>query len=195
MVKAEERVSKYLKSLEDNKVLTHEQMSMIRGVYTKVKPNVAENLYMDIVSVCVTNILDSEDNTTEESLISEVNMTLGLDRHEHEEIALKSLSGVDAVMEEEDDRDKYKAMIQVIEEMKKTKDLNNAIFLDILNGESELVVAKKYRLTTKEVKDIFNERLEFVESILIVHGDVIIRDVESREPFKSNVKMLTDPNK
>ena len=113
----------------------------------------------------------------------------------NEEIALKSLSGVDAVMEEEDDRDKYKAMIQVIEEMKKTKDLNNAIFLDILNGESELVVAKKYRLTTKEVKDIFNERLEFVESILIVHGDVIIRDVESREPFKSNVKMLTDPNK
>lgn len=192
MVKADERVSKYLKSLEDNKVLTSKQMSMIKSVYHKVKPNVVENLYMDIVSVCVSNILDNEDNTTEESLINEVNMTLGLNRNEHEEVALRSLSGIDEVMNEEEDKDKYKAMFQVIEEMKENKDLNNVIFLDILNGESELAVAKKYRLTTNEVKNIFSERLEFVESILIVHGDVIIKDVESREPFKSNVKMLTD---
>ena len=87
------------------------------------------------------------------------------------------------------------AIDDVMDRLITSKNLKNAIFLDILNGESELVVAKKYRLTVKEIKDIYDERLGFVESILVVDHDILIKDVESREPIKSNTKIVTEPTK
>lgn len=189
MVKAEERVNKFINEIKG--IIGVEKVKIIRDTYEIIKPSVCEDLYMDIVSVCVTVALNGEE-VTKENLINTVRESLGLNDNGREVLALRSLCGNDAMTIDDPRSD---AIDDVMDRLITSKDLKNAIFLDILNGESELVVAKKYRLTVKEIKDIYDERLGFVESILVVDHDILIKDVESREPIKSNTKIVTEPTK
>lgn len=219
MVKAEDRVRKYIRALDDNHVFNSWHINLISDVYETVKPEVAEDLYMDIVSVCVTLIL-SEEDTTYEAIVAEVRKTLGLNRHDDKEVGLREIVDPYASKNEKDDGvksskklvskygmyggeedDMRKALEETIDtlvdnsnNLNNPVDVSNAIFLDVvIRGLTREQVAKKYRMPLTTISEILEERKEFVAEKLVVDYDVVVKDVETREPYKSLAKQMTDP--
>lgn len=221
MVKAERKVEKYFDELSAKGVLSKWHLSLISDVYEAVKVGVAKDLYMDIVSVCVISILE-EENVSYENLVDKVTKTLGLERNNHVEISLKSITDPYASKDEKDDgvrtskrlvsKDALydsnddsmdKALKSTIDSLRNNSndltnpiDVCNAIFLDVIvNGLTREQAAKKYRMTLSAISSIIEERKEAVTDMLVVDYDVVVKDVETREPYKSLVKQVTDSNK
>lgn len=219
MVKAEDRVKKYIKALEKNHVFDSWHINLISDVYETVKPEVAEDLYMDIVSVCVTFIL-AEKSATYEKMVDEVRKTLGLNRHDDKEVGLKEIVDPYASKNEKDDGvksskklvSKYgmyggeedemrKALEETIDtlvdnsnNLNNPVDVSNAIFLDVvIRGLTREQASKKYRMPLTTISEILEERKEAVVDILVVNYGVVVKDVETREPYKSLAKQMTDP--
>ncbi|MBQ9019482.1 MAG: hypothetical protein IJ097_04160 [Bacilli bacterium] len=189
MVKAEERVNNFINEIKD--VIGEDKTNIIKESYELIKSNVCEDLYMDIVSVGVTFALGGGE-VTMDNIIREVNEALGIKENNPELVSLRSLNDKDAIGIDEVRKN---AIGQIVERLKTSRDLKNAIFLDILNGENISLVAKKYRLTQEQIRNIYEERLGFIESIMVVDHNILIKDIESREPIKSNIKIVTDSKK
>lgn len=189
MIKADDRVKNFINELEKNKLFDESDISRFRMVYSLIKPEVCEDLYMDIISSCVTTALSAKGEGKEmnvPSLCSDVRNALGLvDYKDNEIMSLRDVRGTDEAVTD------HAMMGQIIEKLKCSKDLENAVFLDILNGEDINVVARKYRLSKEVVSEIYENRLAYVESILVVDDKVVIEDINSRDGYTSNIKIVT----
>lgn len=196
MSKADDRINDLFTQTRD--FFQDKDFEIIMKCYTALKSKVKEDMYSELANECMTSVLsrrrEGEEVSVETVTLDAIN-NLGLSEERNDAIVrLRELQGLDAIYDKTE-IDRTEAIDEIMENLRCTKDLKNAVFLDFLNGENILVIAKKYRLTKKEVMDIYEERLGYVESILVVDHDILVKDVESREPFKSNVKMLTDSNK
>lgn len=193
MVKAEDRVNDWF--AQTKCFFSDEEFKIIKESYSFIKPLVTEDMYSEVANECMTSMLVRRKEGMEISfdvITKDAITNLGLGNEDTTAVVpLRQLNGFDEILDL-DDSNRREAISAVYEDLKSSNDTKNAIFLDVLSGETTLLVAKKYRLTEKEVRDIYTERLGYVKSILIIDHDVLIKDVESREPFKSNVKMLTD---
>lgn len=196
MLKEEKRVVKYLEKLADS--LEEEENSIILEGFNCLKHVVDPENYSEVVQELIISLLTRKGEGKEVSLDAIINdavMKVELNMPNEDRILrIKEVNERDMAYNK-DEVTRQSAVSRVYEGLKCSKSLQNQVFLDELSGIDRNVIARKYRLTRAEVDSICTERLGFVKSILIINDDILIEEVESRGPIKSNVKMLTDNKK
>lgn len=206
--------------LAENASYMKEKIALIKEVFETVKPNIAEADYAEAVQMCVIKIWSNRGYVSKEEILEEINRELGIKTEDNNVVALRDIVDPYASEYTEDEKDDgltttktvvptyikdedsvdvaLTETIYALEEkshiLNNPVDVSNAIFLDVvIRGLTREQVAKKYRMPLTTISEILEERKEFVAEKLVVDYDVVVKDVETREPYKSLAKQMTDP--
>lgn len=180
-----EKVYSYINELRE--VFNDEEINFIETNFESLKDSISENSYFDIVNACCTVLIKKRKaKLAQMDLSREMFSIVGYKDNSKDIVYLSELPVEERLKDEiEEDNTITREFDENI-----YKYFENAIFFDILNGESISSICNKYKLTKNEIKEIYSERLGFVKSLLVVDQDEVDKSIENRESVKSNVKII-----
>ena len=193
-VSAEDRVRVHLEEVQI--FFKEEEFEIIKEGYAFIKPLLVEQDYMELAAELITSVLSRRkegEAITFDTVTADAVRNLGINKGLQEKVTLTGLKN-DKTATYDDEESLDKALESTIDKLLDSTDLKNAVFLDIaVRGKTREEVAKKYRISVQNVSVLYEAARETVEDIMVIDHDVLVKDVESREPYTSNVKKLTDP--